>query len=147
LGNHELFSQDDVRNGKKMFPITNKMLTAGLHDIQGLNVVALPSTPMPGIAPGPALFSDEDYDICWNVDVPVDIFLSHGCGFPLMVFLGKQMKNVEDIAITKLLKKLVPTYAVSGHNHQFERKLENGIQLIRLGRENSPEVVEVVTFE
>lgn len=127
-GNHE-------KEIKKL-PITNHLLPSGLTEIDGIKIVALNSTPMPGVAPGPAIYSEEDYQICCEYNKP-DIFLSHGCGFPFYVLVGGRMVNVEDMRITKLIQQIKPTYAVSGHNHQFLVEKNNDTTLIRLGTERT----------
>lgn len=128
-GNHEI-----CENMK----IPNTALTAGLHNIMGISIVALPSIPMPGDKPGPALYTQDDYNKCLLVHDHVDIFISHGCGYPFWVYVkgeGKRI-NVEDRALTHLIRKLKPSYAVSGHNHLYEKTVEEGITLVRLGAEN-----------
>jgi len=150
-GNHEVMNGykapiDKIKAGKYILPNNNNMLTAGLQNIMGINVVALPSVPMPGAAPGPALFTPEDYDACMTVKEPVDVFVSHGCGFPFWVYIGNQRKQVEDQAVTKLLKHLNPKYAISGHNHLYEKIEQDGIQLIRLGC-NRPDAYHLLIFD
>jgi len=150
-GNHEVMNNakapiQDIQNGIITLPHNNIMLTAGLHNVEGVNIVALPAKPMIGVLPGPALYQQEDYDQCWAVNDKVDIFISHGCGFPFLCFVGSRQINVEDITITKLIQHLTPMYAVSGHNHLYEKKEENGIQLYRMGTNHS-HIYDLITIE
>lgn len=139
-GNHE---REDIVNCTNL---PNVVLSAGLHDINGIKIAALPSIPTPGFAPGPALFYDEDYQKCWDIDEHVDIFMSHGCGFPFIIPLGGVMRNVEDPKLTLLIQKIKPTYAISGHNHVFKKEVIDGIQLIRLGVSKN-QVYDVLFFD
>lgn len=127
-GNHENLMQTMSKT-----PQNNFMLESGLHSIEGINIVALPSIPMPGNDPGPVFFEEEDYEKCMAIEEHVDIFMSHGCGYPFIVSVFGDFIQVEDKRITELINKLQPVYAISGHNHEYQRDIQNGIQLIRLG--------------
>lgn len=128
-GNHEKSQLSPI-------PRTNHRLNSGLNDIDGLKVVALNTTPVPGAALGPARYKEEDYLACLEIQKP-DIFVSHGCGYPFLVFVGGKMRNVEDLRLTELISKTCPKYAISGHNHQFHIDEQNHTVLVRLGTERT----------
>lgn len=122
----------------------NTMLAAGLHCIQGVKVCALPSQES-GLFSTKAPFSGVDYEICKSVTGEVDVFISHGCGFPLWKFVDGVRINCEDTDLTELLLHMKPKYAVSGHNHEYERRVEQGVILLRMGAERGKvyDIVEV----
>lgn len=137
-GNHEVFNGyrapiEKIISGEYKLPNNNNMLVAGLHNIQGINIVALPSKTMPGAAPGPALFTQEDYDKCWNVSIKPDIFMSHGAGFPLWAAVAGRSVQVGDSRLTDLISRLRPSFAISGHNHVYLKETQDDITLLRMG--------------
>lgn len=131
-GNHDLC----MGAYQSTFATNNFNLKAGLHNIQGIKILALPSQLSPEIAPGPAIINMEDWEECYAVEEPVDIVLSHGCGFPFYCWVSGKYILVEDLMITKLLQKIKPKIAISGHNHFYAKEEQDGIQLIRMGLED-----------
>lgn len=134
-GNHENIDIAKIKDGTFKLPANNIMLDVGLYNIQNVNVLALPTIVVPGNKPGPAIYKPEDYNKCLQTTEDVDIFLSHGCGFPFTVYVpfDRKFVNAEDTKLTELIKKVKPKYAVSGHNHESFREEQYGINLHRMG--------------
>lgn len=126
FGNHE-----DI-NYPKPLPRNSFQLTGGVHNINGLNIMALPGLPQKRQTAGPAGFSQEDYEKCLSATEIIDIFISHGAGFPFKRFRGIKFQNLEEKAITLLLQQHKPRIAASGHNHEYELIEYEGITCIRL---------------
>lgn len=127
-------------NGSYKEPPNNHWLMGGLVNIAGINVMALPGLPNSRQKPGPARYPENVYNLCMEQsDEPVDIFISHGCGYPFWVWTydkkisKSKMVNREEDDITSLIKKVKPKIAVSGHNHRFDHIVEDGIEFVRLG--------------
>lgn len=117
----------------------NFYLPGGRHEIEGVVVVALPGMFQWRHEAGPALFYEDDYEACWSAadEGPVDILISHDCGYPFPIMVGRTVKNVENERITELIDHLQPTYAVSGHNHVYEVQDVGATRLIRLADEGA----------
>jgi len=123
-------------------PINNHWLMGGIVNIKGINIMSLPGLPNSRLEPGPARYPQNVYDLCIEqANMPVDIFISHGCGYPFWVWvydknIAKSKKvNREEQDITELISKVKPQYAVSGHNHRYAFETYDGVSLIRLGAE------------
>lgn len=141
FGNHERGDYiKQIISGKFDYPTNSHWLMGGIEEIHGITVMALPGWPKPGDAPGPAGYPQPVYDLCMEqAGQPVDILISHGCGFQFNNWMYDRtrmkpvLRNFEEHNITTLIKKVRPTYAVSGHNHRFLIEEQEGISLIRLG--------------
>ncbi len=139
-GNHEERKTIvDIIDGKLTLPRNNTLLRAGIvHNICGLKVVGLPGLNRINPAPGQASFPRAAMERCLEIDesLKIDIFLSHGCGFPFWIDVYGHRINAEETAITNLIRRLKPKIAISGHNHFFADEIYDKIRCIRLGKCN-----------
>ena len=141
FGNHERGDYiKQIISGRFTFPTNSHWLQGGVEEIHSITVMALPGWPKPGSDPGPAGYPQPVYDLCMEqADQPVDILISHGCGFPFADWMYDRsqikpvLRNFEEHDITTLIKKVRPTYAVSVHNHRYAIEEHEGISCIRLG--------------
>lgn len=144
-GNHEHpVTMGRIIHGQFEFHENNRWLMGGLEDVMGVRVMALPGLPQMRSGPGPAKYPPKVYELCMTrVGEPVDVLLSHGCGFPFgsWGYDGKRMKSVfinfEEAGITSLIRAVRPAHAVSGHNHRFAEEMHEGIHCLRLGHRPS----------
>ena len=156
FGNHE--RGEDIKrviDGSFKHPTNSHWLMGGIEEINGVRVMALPGLPQVRPGPGPANYPPKVYELCMQqAGEDVDIFASHGCGFPFPNWVFDSghrksiMKNLEEPDITRLIKQVQPTYAVSGHNHKYAVEEHSGICCIRLGHtEQSGGFAHIVEFE
>lgn len=135
LGNHEdMGTAIQIMSGNYKFPKNSYCLQGGITEIRGVRVMSLPGLPQERLSPGPSHYPQIAYNTCMKESKKqVDIFLSHGCGFPFWGVIGNERRNFEEKDITELIRKVKPKYAVSGHNHIYANEEHKGITCIRLG--------------
>jgi len=131
---------DALEQDQLVLPGNNFYLKAGeLYTIAGKDILTLPTfCDYKREHRSPAGILSEHIDKCSShIGKNIDIFISHGCGYPFIAKTAFGTKNVEEKEVTNIIKLLKPKYVVSGHIHHPSYMEQDGIKFYRMGYQQS----------